>query len=104
MHAQSYITPAKPLILRQALEDWIGAYEELEYVPEATLDLGNGVVYAVVSQKARPVGVTGYVQQREGMVEIIEEGLIVRLIVYPQSELDEARAAAERLALERADG
>jgi ketosteroid isomerase-like protein len=48
------------------LEDWLRAYEELEYMPERLLDLGRGVLFAVVSQNARPVGVTGYVRQRRG--------------------------------------
>jgi hypothetical protein len=32
------------------------------------------------------------------MIGIIEEGLVAGLIIYPQSEIDQARAAAERLA------
>jgi hypothetical protein len=37
-------------------------------------------------------------------VLIIEGGLVARVSFYPQSEIDEARADAERLAQERADG
>ena len=44
----------------------MGAYEELEWLHDEPVELGSGVVFAVVQQKARPVGVTGYVQQREG--------------------------------------
>jgi ketosteroid isomerase-like protein len=87
--------------IRGFIEDWVGAYEELEFVFEDLLDVGNGVVLAVVSQKARPVGTTGYVRQCEGWVWLWVEGLIASLTAYPEADIDEARAAAERLAQER---
>jgi len=62
------VVPQGRAAIRRFIEDWIAAYEEFEYVPEEPVELGNGVVFAVVSQKARPVGVTGYVHQREGWV------------------------------------
>ena len=61
-------------------------------------DLGNGVVLAVVVQLARPAGIAGHVQQREGWVYVWVGGLIARLTVL---DIDEARAAGERLALGR---
>ena len=70
-------------------------------MPQQPLDLGNGVVFAVVHQEARPVGTTGYVQQREGLVWVWDKGLCVSQTVYPEAEIDEARAAAEHLAQER---
>src|SRR5271165_7401527 len=45
--------------VRSFVEDWIGAYDEVEWVPEEPLDLGNGVVFAVVFQNGRPKGVEG---------------------------------------------
>ena len=86
--------------IRGFIEDWVGAYEELELVLEELVDVGNGVVFSAVSQKARPIGITGYVRQREGWVWRWVEGLIATLTVYPEAEIDEARAAAERLAQE----
>ena len=47
----------------------------------------------------RPVGSTGRVENRVVIVAVWEEGLIVRVTTY--SDIDEARAAAERLAEER---
>jgi hypothetical protein len=58
----------------------------------------RGVVLAVVLQEGRPVGIAGHVQQREGWVYVWVGGLIARFTVY---DIDEARAAAERLAQER---
>jgi hypothetical protein len=52
-------------------------------------------------QTARPTGTTGHVTQREAHIWITEDGCFVRVIVYPNSELDEARATAARLAKER---
>jgi ketosteroid isomerase-like protein len=74
-------------------------YDELEFKLEEVHDLGNGVVLAVVVQDARPAGIAGRVQQREGWVYVWAEGLIVR---FTASDVDGARDAAERLAQERA--
>jgi uncharacterized protein (TIGR02246 family) len=84
--------------IRSFIEYWFGMYEELEYGLEEVRDLGNGVVFAVVTQNGRPVGSAGHVRQREGWVYVWVGGLIARLTT---SEIDEARAAAERLVQER---
>ena len=65
---------------------------------EEPVDLGNGVMFAVVSQQPGPVGITGYVQQREEWVWVWADDLIASLTIYREADLDEARAAAERLA------
>jgi hypothetical protein len=41
------------------------------------------------------------VQQREGWVWVWVDGLITSHTTYPEADIDEARAAAERLAQER---
>jgi ketosteroid isomerase-like protein len=86
---------------RSFLEDWFGAYEELEFKPEDVRNLGNGVVFAVVGQEGLPVGSAGHghFRQREGWVFLWERGLIARLSIY---DIDVARATAERLAESRA--
>ena len=53
--------------IRAFVEGWFGMYEELEYKLEEVHDLGDGVVFAVVFQEARPACIAGHVQQREGM-------------------------------------
>jgi len=80
--------------IRSFLEDWFGAYEELEFGFEEVRDLGKGVVFAVVIQNGRLVGSAGHLRQREGWVYVWVDGLIARLTT---SDVDEARAAAERL-------
>ena len=84
--------------IRAFVEGWFGMYEELEFKLEEVHDLGNGVVFAVVLQEAQPAGTAGHVRQREGWVYVWVGGLIARLTA---SDIDEARAAAERLAEER---
>jgi uncharacterized protein (TIGR02246 family) len=84
--------------IRPFLEDWFGTFEELEYGLEEVRDLGKGVVFAVVTQNGRLVGSAGHLRQREGWVYVWVGGLIERLTT---DELDEGRAAAERLAEER---
>jgi ketosteroid isomerase-like protein len=86
--------------IRRFWEDWGRAYEELEFVVEELVDLGGGVVFVVVLQNARPAGTDGYIRQREGWIYAWANGLCVRVTVYPEAEIDVARAAAERLAQE----
>jgi len=84
--------------IRRFLEDWFRAWEELDFELEEVSDVGGGVVFAVVIQDGRPVGGDGRVRQREGWVYLWVGGSIARLTT---SEVDQARAAAERLAEQR---
>ncbi|HME05317.1 MAG TPA: nuclear transport factor 2 family protein [Solirubrobacteraceae bacterium] len=84
--------------IRSMLEEWFATYEELEFGLEEVRDLGNGVVFAVVVQNGRPAGSAGHLRQREGWVFVWLRGLVASLTT---SEVDEGRAAAERLAEER---
>jgi ketosteroid isomerase-like protein len=85
-----------PAAIRRFFEDWIGRYEEWQIEPEAILHLGSGVVFVVVRQNARPAGSTGYVQWRYAAVYVWAAGVLARITNY--TDVDEARAAAERLA------
>jgi ketosteroid isomerase-like protein len=89
--------------IRSFIADWWVGYEVLEYSAEEISDLGGGVAFGVICQKGRPVGTAGYVANREGFVCLVKEGCVQRETVYGADELDEARAAADRLAEERAD-
>ena len=84
---------------RRFWEDWYDSYEELEFEVQETLDLGNGVIFLVVLQDGRPVGSTGRVQLRAAWVSVWVQGKITRVSQY--LDIDEARAAAERLAESR---
>ena len=84
--------------IRQFLEDWFRVWEELDFELEEVSDLGGGVVFAVVIQDGRPAGGDGRVRQREGWIYLWVGGSIARLTT---SEVDQARAAAERLAEQR---
>jgi ketosteroid isomerase-like protein len=87
--------------IRVFQEDWFAGYDDVAYTPEEIIDAGNGVAFVKVLQIARPKGTSGHLTQREPNIVITEEGRVARMIIYPQSELDEARADAERLAEER---
>jgi ketosteroid isomerase-like protein len=86
--------------IRGLCEDYYGAYEELGIEAEEVLDFGGGVVLAVNRQSARPVGSTGHVRVREAFLYEWADGVIVRVTNY--GDIDEAHAAAERLAESRA--
>ena len=85
--------------IRGFWEDVSASYEEFEWRSEETLDLGNGVVFGVTRASGRPVGSTGRVEVRVAIVAVWQEGLIERGTAY--SDIDQARAAAERLAESR---
>jgi ketosteroid isomerase-like protein len=87
--------------IREFMEDWLSSYDRLEVALEDLVDLGSGVVFIVATQKGRLADSGGELTIRYGAVTVWAEGLILRVTNY--SDIDEARAAAERLAEERAD-
>jgi len=88
--------------VRGYIEDWHGNYGEIVFETEEILDLGGGIIFSVMIQDARLAGSHARVQQRYAAVYEWVDDKIFRVTAY--SDFDEARAAAERLALERADG
>jgi hypothetical protein len=80
-------------------EEWISAYDDIQFEFEEVHDLGNGVVFAVPVLNARLAGSTGSVQGRYGAVSIWVDGLCERVTNY--ADIDQARTAAEGLAQER---
>ena len=85
--------------IRSFLEDWFGPYDEIETEVEERRDLGRGLAFVVYVQRARLRGSTRWVHARVAFVNAWVDGLIQRSTVY--EDIDEARAAAERLAEER---
>jgi ketosteroid isomerase-like protein len=81
------------------LEDWWGTWEEHLIEVEEVVDLGHGVAFSCVREDGRVAGSDGHVQQRRGWVLLWVEGVISQATAY--LDVDEARAAAERLAESR---
>jgi len=88
--------------IRSFLEDWIGTFEEYEQEILESRDLGDGVVFTVVRFHGRPARSTGRMHETLSLTLIWVAGLCVRVVA--RTDIDRARAAAERLAEERADG
>jgi ketosteroid isomerase-like protein len=85
--------------IRGFYEDWFGSYEDFEQVIEEARDLGSDVGLAVYLQSGRPAGSSRFVELRYASVTTWPNGLIQRSTQY--TDVDQARAAAERLAEER---
>ena len=84
--------------IRRFYEEWIAPLYEFGVVVEDIESLGNGVIYAV------QVGHRGHdphfsLELGGGVVGVWENGKLARMTVDP--DIDEARAAAERLAESR---
>jgi ketosteroid isomerase-like protein len=88
-----------PAAIRGFFEEWGNGYDEYQVDAEEVLDFGNGVVFAVATIRGRPVDSTAYVQLHYAGVTLWNGGVAVRLTNH--NDIDEARAAAERLAEER---
>jgi ketosteroid isomerase-like protein len=80
-------------------EEFAGMFEDYTIEVETVVDLGNGVVYSVYQQEGRPAGSTSVVTFRGALIYEWVDGMIARLI--GRQDIDEARAAAERLAESR---
>ena len=85
--------------IRGMLEDMVAPYDDYEMVLEEFRDLGNCVTLNVQLARGRPTGSSVFVEQRAAIVGVWTDGLIERATVY--TDIDEARAAAERLAEQR---
>ena len=85
--------------IRRHLEDWIGSFDDYEAEQVEAQYLGNGVLFAVYSLGARPAHGAGTVQERRALTSTWAAGMIVQVTAH--TDIDEARAAAERLAEER---
>ena len=85
--------------IRGFFEDWFGAYEHLEVQLDEYNDLGRDVTFGVHLQRGTPRAASGSVEFRYATVYTWRDGLIARATTY--TDIDEARAAAERLAQER---
>ena len=83
-------------VIRRALEEWTAIYEDFEVEIEENLDLGNGVILSVTRQRGRMAGSSGYLELLYASITEWTNGLIAQ--VTPFTNIDEARAAAERLA------
>jgi len=86
-------------VIRGFFEDWIASYEELVFELEEIVELGAGVVVAVIRQNHRLTGSPAHLPVRHPVVIVWDHGAAVRVTNY--RDIDEARAAAERLAQER---
>jgi ketosteroid isomerase-like protein len=85
--------------IRGFYEDWFTSYEDITAEIEGALDLDNGVGFFVTVLRGCHAGSSAPVRLRYASVITVDDGLIVRSTNY--LDIDQARAAAERLAEER---
>jgi ketosteroid isomerase-like protein len=86
-------------VIQEFWEALTAPYEDFETVGEEFRNLGHDVTFVVVLQRGRPRGSSRFVESRFAVLFTWTDGRIVRATNY--ADIDEARAAAERLAEER---
>jgi ketosteroid isomerase-like protein len=86
--------------LRSFFEEWFTTLEDVTMEAEEIRDVGNGVVLCHLVQRGRPHGSAATVEFRLATVSVWAAGLIDEVRVY--TSVDEARAAAQARARERA--
>jgi ketosteroid isomerase-like protein len=82
--------------IRAMWETWSGAFEDWHIRPEDVRELARGVVLVTSYQSARPLGSSGEVEMRQWWVLEFAGDRVSSTSLFPT--LEEARAAAERLA------
>jgi len=85
--------------LREFFSEWISLYEDFEVEANEMQDLGNGVTICSIDQRGRARGSSASVGVRYATAWAWTDGLVTQTMSY--FNIDEARAAAERLAKER---
>ena len=85
--------------IRGYLEDFNSSYDEQSYAPDSVHDFGNGVAWFSVVVTGRLRGASADVHLRFAVVVTHAGGVVSQWTDYVT--IDEARAAAERLAEER---
>ena len=89
--------------IRRHWEEWYENYEEFRLDAPHVVDIGNGVVLAILHQGGRLRGSGAELRQQLALIYEWSNGQVVRVTASAaQDDIDEARAAAERLAKVRA--
>jgi ketosteroid isomerase-like protein len=77
---------------RDLLEDWSLAYDEWRITFDEFLDLGDEIVFAVVTERGLLAGTTAHLHLRYAVVAVFEDGKLAKISAY--KDIEEARAAA----------
>jgi ketosteroid isomerase-like protein len=85
--------------IRGFLEDWLDMFDQYETKPDEILDLGHSVVFVANRLTARLPGSDAELRMRDAHVYEWAERMVVRITL--DTDIDAARAAAERLAASR---
>jgi ketosteroid isomerase-like protein len=88
--------------IRSWVEDWFGTWADLRLDVLDVVDLGHGVAFSRVREGGRLSDGDGHVEQQRGWVILGAQEKIERIEIY--LDIDQARAAAQRLAQASADG
>jgi hypothetical protein len=81
------------------VKEYWATWQDHHHYAEEVLDLGHGVMFSIMREHGLLKGSDAYVENRDAWVSVVGvDGRVVRSTVY--KDIDEGRAAAERLAEE----
>lgn len=91
--------PTGHAAIRKLVEEYPAAFDDFQLAIDEAHALDNGVTFHAIVERGRPHGASGLLERRYGFVATWRDGRIARARNY--LDIDEARAAAERLAQSR---
>ena len=93
------VAPTGHAAIRKLVEEYPAAFDDFQLAIEEAHALGNGVTFHAIIERGTPHGGSGLLERCYGFVATWRDGRIARAKNY--LDIDEARAAAGRLAQER---
>jgi len=85
--------------IREFLEEWHGSFDGYSVKVEEDTDLGRGIIFSILVNTGHLKGSSGEIKLRYATIGEWTDGLCKRVATY--TDIDEARATAERLAKSR---
>jgi ketosteroid isomerase-like protein len=72
--------PTGHAAIQKVVEEYPRAFDDFQNAVEEAHDLGNGVTFAVIGERARPHGSSGFLERRYGLVATWRDGRTPRTI------------------------
>ena len=93
--------PTGHAAIQKVVEDYPGAFDDLQTAIEEAHGLGNGVTFAVIAERARPPGSSGFLERRYGLVATWRDGRIAHAQNYLDIDESSSPSSLRRVSVGR---